>query len=748
MNKPKIPAPLKFIAAVFAAYVFFTIPAFFGAPIPVSIKLLYMLFACVMILLVMTVSDDGAKELFQPFDALFTHPSKKAHRVIFFIALPLAAAVFTYFIARPSNAPPAEARAIHPAPPSSFIAYGEAFNIATLENPFRELEAKDPLRFKELVKEGGAIYFKNCFFCHGAKLDGRGHYAEALNPRPLPFSGSDTISQLQESYLFWRIVKGGQGLPAEAAPWASSMPAWEKLLTEEEIWKTILFLYDYTGNSPRSWKRAGLKPVAVKPETYKGEDLKGKKIYEGKCVWCHGADGAGGGPSSAFLTPAPRDFTFGFFKWKTTPFDDYSPSASDLYRMISQGVNGTSMPGWADVLSKTEVKDVADYVKALGRFEYSQNAGAAPIKINASTDALIRGKRLFLDRCSECHGELGRGDALKRLKDDWGGRSWPRDLTKGRTFRFGSSASEIYARITNGISGTQMPSFADPKSRKMLTEDERKDVAVFVASLQEHGRAIETDGVIRARRVDGALPIDPDANEWQAARWTAFRLAPQIVADERLFNPTIDSISVKALYKENDVAFLIEWDDPTLSLPGDLKSAELAEGTLYQDGVAVQMPAGSVKKPYFGMGNASAAVNILLWLSPASPGKSASVKLMRAKGYDKIEKAELAKAGGIFAEGVYNKGRWQVAVKMPLNTERLEDGASAGVLAGKRFMPVAFAVWDGSNGENGARHTMTPWQWLSLEPEKSYGEYLWPLAMAIIVFAGEMFIYRTTRKSE
>ena len=44
------------------------------------------------------------------------------------------------------------------------------------------------------------------------------------------------------------------GLPAEAAPWISSMPVWEHFLTEEETWEVILFLYDYTGRQPRSWK--------------------------------------------------------------------------------------------------------------------------------------------------------------------------------------------------------------------------------------------------------------------------------------------------------------------------------------------------------------------------------------------------------------------------------------------------------------------------------------------------------------
>ena len=70
----------------------------------------------------------------------------------------------------------------------------------------------------------------------------------------MPFSGNDTIAQLQESYVFWRVVKGGPGLPREGGPSISSMPSWEASLTEEEVWKVILFIYDYTGNTPRSWK--------------------------------------------------------------------------------------------------------------------------------------------------------------------------------------------------------------------------------------------------------------------------------------------------------------------------------------------------------------------------------------------------------------------------------------------------------------------------------------------------------------
>ena len=34
----------------------------------------------------------------------------------------------------------------------------------------------------------------------------------------------------------------------------------------------------------------------------------GKKIYEGKCLFCHGINGNGNGPAAASLSPKPADF--------------------------------------------------------------------------------------------------------------------------------------------------------------------------------------------------------------------------------------------------------------------------------------------------------------------------------------------------------------------------------------------------------------------------------------------------------
>ena len=81
------------------------------------------------------------------------------------------------------------------------------------------------------VREGGEIFFQNCHFCHGDNLNGRGLWAFAFNPIPANFTDAGTIAQLQETFVFWRVAKGGIGLPGEGFPWASVMPPWEQHLT-------------------------------------------------------------------------------------------------------------------------------------------------------------------------------------------------------------------------------------------------------------------------------------------------------------------------------------------------------------------------------------------------------------------------------------------------------------------------------------------------------------------------------------
>jgi mono/diheme cytochrome c family protein len=254
-TKHRVPRLLQFLLVVFGVYSGFILlfDVLLGQLIPKSLLTMYMVFVVAGVLMVFTFTDEGTRELVAPFKALVEDPRLRLMRNLVFILLPALAGIYTYKSLLPSYQAPLELRTIHPAPPAKFDAYGKTFNLTTLENPYRKLERDDPDQFSQLVHDGGVIFIRNCQYCHGDKLDGKGPYASGLNPTPANFQDVGTISQLQESYLFWRIATGGPGLPAEAAPWISSMPVWQNMLTEDDIWKVILYLYNYTGRQPRSW---------------------------------------------------------------------------------------------------------------------------------------------------------------------------------------------------------------------------------------------------------------------------------------------------------------------------------------------------------------------------------------------------------------------------------------------------------------------------------------------------------------
>ncbi|MBI5903594.1 MAG: hypothetical protein HZB84_08955, partial [Deltaproteobacteria bacterium] len=320
----------------------------------------------------------------------------------------------------------------------------------------------------------------------------------------------------------------------------------------------------------------------------------------------------------------------------------------------------------------------------------------------------------------------------------------PRNLTKAWNFRVSNSIKDIYTRITVGIPGTQMPSFADPSSNKKLTDDERWAVAAYVNSLDAPYKKPGDNTVIRALRVGGEVPDNAEDPAWGKAEYKSFYFVPQIIAAERHFKPSLDSISVKAIYNDKDIALLLEWDDRTRSLPGDAKAVEIADGELYEDAVAIQWPSAlsDTEKPYFGMGDVSSPVNIWHWTSEAGLTAPQTLKLIDAKGI-KSREARDAGASGLKATGVYGKGTWRVVMKRPLKTGAPEKDIQ---FEEGRYFPIAFAAWDGSNQEKGSKHVMTTWYWLVMQPKTSGLVYLWPVGVVLGIAGLELLWLKSARK--
>ena len=224
----------------------------FTVPVPASVITIYMAIVSGSIFAYISSSRERWEAFAGPLLNLILKPR---YRLLLAAIVVLIPALMAFNVYSSMNTPleaPAYGRSIHPAPPGAITVHDNKIDLASAENPYRALEQNDPEAFAEHLENGRRVYFQNCFFCHGDAMAGDGMFAHGLNPIPSNFTDSGVLPILQESFVFWRVSKGGPGMPAEGGPWDSAMPVWEKFLTEEELWDAVLFLYDYTNYRPRA----------------------------------------------------------------------------------------------------------------------------------------------------------------------------------------------------------------------------------------------------------------------------------------------------------------------------------------------------------------------------------------------------------------------------------------------------------------------------------------------------------------
>ncbi|NJL15951.1 MAG: hypothetical protein HC938_00905 [Nitrospira sp.] len=69
---------------------------------------------------------------------------------------------------------------------------------------------------------------------------------------------------------------------------------------------------------------------------------------------------------------------------------------------------------------------------------------------------------------------------------------------------------------------------------------------------------------VKATIVTGGLPVDdPNAAIWSSAIPATFPMSPQVHWPNRIQEVTVKDVSVRALHDGNQVAFLLEYQDPS-----------------------------------------------------------------------------------------------------------------------------------------------------------------------------------------
>jgi sulfur oxidation c-type cytochrome SoxX len=196
------------------------------------------------------------------------------------------------------------------------------------------------------------------------------------------------------------------------------------------------------------------------------------ETFKALCERCHGEKGDGQGKIAIYLDPYPRDLTkAGFMNSK--PYDRFVKS-------IREGVAGTSMPAWGNVLNDAQARGVLDYVLAAftkePRHEIKSHKLPDSNPVAANQESIARGAATFAQRCSGCHGKKADGKGPNSVDI----LPHPRNL---RNSFFVKSVDDrrLFDSILYGVQGTAMPAWIDYG----LSNNDVGDLVNFVRSLNQ-----------------------------------------------------------------------------------------------------------------------------------------------------------------------------------------------------------------------------------------------------------------------
>ncbi|EGB98237.1 MULTISPECIES: cytochrome-c oxidase, cbb3-type subunit III [Pseudomonas] len=178
--------------------------------------------------------------------------------------------------------------------------------------------AKDP----QALKMGGRLFASNCSVCHGSDAKGAFGFPN-LTDKDWRWGGdAQTIKA--------SIMNGRHGV----------MPAWAEVIGEQGVADVAAFVL--TSMDGRKL-----------PEGAKADPAKGKEIFAGNCVACHGPEGKGTPAMGAPDLTHPQAFIYG-------------SSFAQLQQTIRYGRQG-QMPAQAEIQGNDKVHLLAAYVYSLSQ---------------------------------------------------------------------------------------------------------------------------------------------------------------------------------------------------------------------------------------------------------------------------------------------------------------------------------------------------------------------------------------------
>ncbi|MFQ5592235.1 MAG: ethylbenzene dehydrogenase-related protein [Phycisphaerae bacterium] len=377
----------------------------------------------------------------------------------------------------------------------------------------------------------------------------------------------------------------------------------------------------------------------------------------------------------------------------------------------------------------------------------------------------FRGRRLYLENCASCHGADGEPVAEQVKFDEQGYPVPPRSFVQG-IFKGGSQGHQLFARIWKGMKGTPMPA-----SEGVYSGGEMWDIIHYVQSLMRQGaqeRAQLKQRTFVAPRVRGSLPQSPLDSSWEQARPLYVGLTPLWWEEKR-----IEGLVVRALHNGEELAILLSWIDPTMD-DSAVKHTEFRDAVAIQFSLSSDPPfymgsAGEHGGVNIWMWKADRETNIergyqdvdaafparvvddyperqakttdklaSQWLHApinkhdpqfitawgagnlvADPTLKTPVECLVARGPGTLS-GKPVDAQVVKGQAVYERGLWYVQLQRSMDPLLEHDHGTGGtsderVFKPGDYLPVSFAIWNGSAGDRDGKKNISIWQKLVIE---------------------------------
>lgn len=209
--------------------------------------------------------------------------------------------------------------------------------------------------------------------------------------------------------------------------------------------------------------------------------------------------------------------------------------------------------------------------------------------------------------------------------------------------------------------------------------------------------------------IDAAGLGDPDHAGWSQAEVETVQLAPTptglqpsaYLAAVQRPRPVgaVQQVQVRSLHNGSDVAFQLEWQDPG-------RETAVSDNTVFPDGAALLFPLRE-DAPLMTMGSETQPVAAWHWR--ADRPEHARSNVSQGLGTTRVvDEASIATASS------WRDGRWRLVFRRALGpgsprSEAIQIGVGD-------TLKVAFAVWEGGNGERGGLKSFSPsWHAVTLE---------------------------------